>query len=65
MRERWLWRYRRRVPFSIASSSIRSRKTWETGSTSLRAENDARTISRPRRLDQLHRRAGSVHDEVM
>src|SRR6266850_1582911 len=28
---------------------MRSRKTWVTGSTSLRAENEARTISGPRR----------------
>jgi len=40
-------------------------KTCVTGFTSCSAENDARTISRPRRRDHDQARAGSVHDEAM
>ncbi|PYN31392.1 MAG: hypothetical protein DMD98_17145 [Candidatus Rokuibacteriota bacterium] len=65
IRERCDWRYSRRVPFSIASSVIRSRKIWLTGSTSLSAENEARTMSRPRRLDHDQLRAGFVQEEAM
>ena len=44
---------------------MRSRKTWLTGSTSFSAENEARTMSRPRRRDHDQRRAGFVQDDAM
>ena len=53
------------LPFSIASRRSRSRNTWLTGSTSLSAEKEARTVSWPRRRDQDQLRAGSVQDDAM
>jgi hypothetical protein len=42
-----------------------SLNTCDTGSTSFSAENEARTMSPPRRRDHDHERAGFVHDEAM